>query len=250
MGEYDKYLLDKNSSTYKRRIIVRVITLIFVVCLSTFLVWKLYPYVEFIKTQEGRKYLKSVVDDNMLKGVLLFTSFQALQVIIPVLPPLQIVSGMVFGIVLGTVLSIVGIVVGSTVVFFLVKWIGYPFVQTMIDDKKLHRFKFLYDENKVVTIMAIMFLVPGFPKDMLTFVLPLTKLSKKDFFFVIMPARVPALVLSSVVGGCIRNEHYIAAAVFSVCVLVLSTIGIIYRNKIVESFHKKRAESKKNKTSE
>ncbi len=244
MGEYDKYLLDKNSSTYKRRIIVRVITLVLVLAVSTYLVFKLYPYVEFIKTKEGRQYLKSIVDDNMLKGVLLFIACQALQVIIPVLPPLQIVSGMLFGSVLGTLLSILGIVLGSTVVFFLVKWLGYSFVQTMLDEKKLHRFKFLYDENKVVTIMAIMFLVPGFPKDMLTFVLPLTKMSKKDFFFVIMPARVPALVLSSVVGGCIRSENYIAAGVFSVCVLALSVIGILYRDKIVEKFHREHSKNK------
>ena len=89
-----------------------------------------------------------------------------------------------------------------------------------------------------------MFLVPGFPKDMLTFVLPLTKMSKKDFFFVIMPARVPALVLSSVVGGCIRSGNYIAAGVFSVCVLVLSVIGILYRDKIVEKFHREHSKNK------
>ncbi len=238
MGEYDKLLLDKNAASYKRRLTVKLIALFVFLALSAFGIYKLYPYAGMLRSSEGRDYLKAVVDDNIVKGASLFVSLQALQVILGVIPPLQIVGGVLFGFFWGTVFSVIGIFLGSTVVFVLVKIIGYPLVQTMFSEEKLNKFKFLHDENKVMAVLSLMYIFPGFPKDLLTYFVPLTKVSKKDFFFVLMPLRIPAIVMSGVVGGSIRSENYTAAVFFAVIVIIASILGIIFRNRILSYFHK------------
>lgn len=238
MGEYDKLLLDKNSSSYKRRLAMKLLTLVLFVCIMAYGIYRLYPYAGLLRTGEGREQLKELVRENIFKGAVVFVTLQALQIVMGVIPPLQILGGVLFGILPGMLLSMTGLFLGSAIVFVLVKLIGYPLVQMMFSDKKISKIKFLNDDNNVVTVFALMFLIPGFPKDILTYLVPLTKISKRDFFLLILPARIPAIVMSAVVGGSIRSGHYILAAIFSAIVIILSALGIIFRKRIADRLHR------------
>lgn len=239
MGEYDKLHLDKNSATYKRRLATKIILLVLVVGVLCFATIKLYPYAALLKTKEGRDNLKEVIERNELKGAILFTALQAAQIILGVVPPLQILGGMLFGAFWGSVYSIIGIFLGSLVVFVLVKLIGYPIVQLFFDEKKISKYKFLQDEEKVVTGFALLYLLPGFPKDILTYLLPLTKIKKRDFFYVIIPARIPAIIISGVVGASIRNERFVLAVVASVIVIAITALGLIFRGRIMAKIQRR-----------
>lgn len=246
MGEYDKLHLDKNSPTYKRRLTTKIILLVLVLGALCFATVKLYPYAALLKTKEGREFLKGVIEENEIKGALLFTALQCAQIILGVVPPLQILGGMLFGAFWGSVYSAIGIYIGSTIVFVLVKLIGYPIVQLFFDEKKISKYKFLQDEQKVVTGFALLYLLPGFPKDILTYLLPLTKIKKRDFFYVIIPARLPAIIISGIVGESIRNENFAVAIIFSVLVIMVTAIGLIFRTKIMAKFQQ-RIEKNKSK---
>ncbi len=246
MGEYDKLQLDKNSATYKRRLITKILLLVIVGGAFVFMAVKLYPFAAHLKTNEGREYLKGIIEENEIKGAILFTSLQAAQIILGVVPPLQILGGMLFGTVKGAIFSTVGIYLGSVVVFVLVKLIGYPIVQLFFDEKKISKYKFLQNEQKVVTGFALLYLLPGFPKDILTYLLPLTKIKKRDFFYVIIPARIPAVIISAVVGASIRDENYVLAITCSVIVIIVTGFGLFFRGRIMDKFQH-RIEKNKNK---
>lgn len=246
MGEYDKLHLDKSSATYKRRLATKIILLVLVVGALCFAAIKLYPYAALLKTKDGREYLKEVIEENELRGALLFTGLQCAQIILGVVPPLQILGGMLFGAFWGSVYSTVGIYLGSVVVFLLVKMIGYPIVQIFFDERKISKYKFLQDEQKVVSGFALLYLLPGFPKDILTYLLPLTKIKKRDFFYVIIPARIPAIVISGIVGASIRDENYVLAIVSSVIVIAITAIGLIFRSKIMAKFQQRIEKNKSN----
>ncbi len=239
MGEYDKLLLDKQSSSYKRTLIGKIIVLVLFVVVIIFATIKFYPYAGMLKTQEGRDALTELIKENEVKGALLFTALQAVQIILGVVPPLQILGGMLFGAFWGTVFSAIGIYLGSTVVFILVKLIGYPIVQLFFSEKKISKYKFLQDEEKVVTFFALLYLLPGIPKDILTYILPLSKMKKRDFFYVVIPARLPAIILSGVVGQSIRDGRFVLAIIVSVIVFVITFLGIIFRNRIMAKFQQK-----------
>ncbi len=239
MGEYDKLELDKNSPTYKRRLITKILLLVLVAGAIVFAVIKLYPFASLLKTDEGREYLKNIIEENEVRGAILFTSLQAAQIILGVVPPLQILGGMLFGAVKGAIFSAIGIYLGSVVVFVLVKLIGYPIVQLFFDEKKISKYKFLQDGQKVVTGFALLYLLPGFPKDILTYLLPLTKIKKRDFFYVIIPARIPAVIISAVVGASIRDENYALAIIFSVIVIIVTGLGLLFRSRIMAKFQRR-----------
>ena len=55
-------------------------------------------------------------------------------------------------------------------IFLLVKKIGTPIVEAFVDEKQLKKFKFLQDERKLTGILIVLYLIPGIPKDVLTYI--------------------------------------------------------------------------------
>ena len=240
MQKKEEVILDKSSPKYKRRLRFKIATLVVYLLVMTVITIFLFPYAKLLGSSEGREHLTDYVADHRRNGVIVFVTIQAVQILIAVMPPIQILGGVMFGPVMGTVYSLLGVVIGSIVVYFLVKLIGYPVVEMLFDEKKIKKFKFLQNEKKVEMILFVLFIFPGIPKDMLTYLVPLTKIPTRRFFLFILPARIPAIILSAMVGSSISGGHFVVACVLSAFVVLSSFLGIMYRDKIIDKFHSRR----------
>src|SRR5512136_2414185 len=96
---------------------------------------------------------------------------QAAQVVIFFIPGeiVQIAGGYIFGTILGTVYSVTGIFLATVIVFFATRLIGYSLVKVVVPSKELEKFAFLANSPKSEIAMFVLFLVPGVPKDVLTY---------------------------------------------------------------------------------
>ena len=88
----------------------------------------LIPMISVLKTNEGMDRLLNYIKEKEALGILIFIGIQALQVIIPLIPPIQIIGGVLFGSVMGSVYSCIGIYLGMSIVFVIVRIFGYPIV--------------------------------------------------------------------------------------------------------------------------
>ena len=173
--------------------------------------------------------------------MLIFTAIQAVQVIIAIVPPIQIVGGLLFGWFFGAILSFAGVLLGSLVIFLLVKKIGTPVVEAFVDEKQIKKFKFLQDERKLTGILIVLYLIPGIPKDVLTYIVPLTKISTRDFFMYVMPCRLPAIVMSTVLGSNVGSGNFKIAVGIIAAFMVIGIIGFFFKDTILNKIkqHKK-----------
>ncbi|WP_124098110.1 VTT domain-containing protein [Ruminococcus sp. Marseille-P6503] len=206
---------------------------------ATYLMW---PFISSLKTDEGMESIRETLSRyGSVAGVLIFTAIQAVQVIIAIVPPIQIVGGLLFGWFFGAVLSFVGVVLGSLVIFLLVKKIGTPVVEAFVDEKQIKKFKFLQDERKLTGILIVLYLIPGIPKDVLTYIVPLTKISTKDFFMYVMPCRLPAIVMSTVLGSNVGSGNFRIAVIIVAAFMVIGIIGFFFKDAILNKIkqHKK-----------
>lgn len=167
-------------------------------------------------------------------GILVFLFVQTVQVIIAVIPPIQVVGGVMFGWFWGAVLSFAGVYLGSFIIYTLVKKIGSPIVEAFVNEKQLNKFKFLQDEKKLTGILIILYLIPGIPKDVITYIVPLTKVSKRDFFLYVMPFRIPAIIMSTILGSSVGKGNYVAAAVVLGALVVIGIAGFFFKDKTVQ----------------
>lgn len=178
------------------------------------------PLLQFVSEPER---FRAWVDTHGLWGRLAFLGMVVLQVIVAVIPgePLEIAAGYAFGFVEGTLLCMLGMTIGGVLVFAFVRRFGIRAVEVFIPREKIESLKFLQNTKRVCIILVAAFLLPGTPKDVLSYCAGLTKIRFVHWLWITSVCRLPSIVTSTMGGNALgRGEATQAVLVFAV------TIGI------------------------
>ncbi|MEE1244450.1 MAG: VTT domain-containing protein [Acutalibacteraceae bacterium] len=189
------------------------------------------PMIQFVSDPEK---FRNWVNESGIWGRICFVLMVMFQVIVAFVPgePLEIGAGYAFGTFEGTLLCIVGITLGSIIVFELVRKFGIKLVEVFFTFEKIKSAKFLQDEKKLALITFLMFFLPGTPKDLLTYVLGLSKVKRTDLLILAGVARLPSIITSTVGGSLLGTEKYLfAVIVFGITFLISAAGWIIYNRK-------------------
>ncbi len=170
-----------------------------------------------------------------------FVAIRAFQTVIKIIPaePLEIGSGYLYGTVGGMLLCLAGSMIGSLVIIALSRVFGRRLVNVFIPVEKIDSLKFLQNKKRVYSTLFFIYLIPGTPKDILTYAASITNLNMKKFLFITGIARIPSILTSTWCGEQLINKNYALAAVIFVATAILSVIcGAVY-NKITSNRDKK-----------
>lgn len=218
-----------------KKLIKTICVVVFVAVMSAVTVVCI-PLVKMLTTEEGRAGLEALVEKNLVLGIGAYLLLQVLQVVVALIPGgvIQILGGVLFGKLWGTILCFLGLLLGEMVVFAVVRKFGMPIVEAFIDSKGMKKFDFLNNSKKLEMTVFILFLIPGIPKDILTYIAPLTKIKPTAFYVLSMISRLPAVLLSIVFGANLSDGNIISAVIIFSVVAVLGAVGILYKDKAVE----------------
>ena len=78
--------------------------------------------------------------------------------------------------------------------FYAARLLGYPLVRLLVPPTQLEKFSFMLSSSKSEAAMFILFLIPGIPKDILTYIAGITPVKPLRFFVIITIGRLPALL--------------------------------------------------------
>jgi uncharacterized membrane protein YdjX (TVP38/TMEM64 family) len=236
--------LEKNK---KKKLIAYVFLIAAFLSVVVYLGIRLGPRITELaqKPQELKDMLKSFG----WKGVLIFIGLQVLQVVVAAIPGefVQIAGGYIYGTFAGTLYSLAGIVTGSVLVFAVARLIGYPVVKIFVAPKQLEKFSFMMNSKRSEAAMFILFLIPGIPKDILTYIAGLTPVKPLKFFAIITIGRLPALLGSSIIGHSTQQGNYGIAITVSTIAVILFAVGLIFRDRIIDWANKLIKNNDKNK---
>ena len=193
-----------------------------------------YVGVPMVRMARDPQQFQAWVDRSGIWGRLLFVGMVYLQVIVALIPgePLELAGGYAFGALEGTLLSMAGIVLGSWTIFSLVRRLGPKFVEVFFPEKEMKRLAFLKNPKKAKVLAFILMTIPGTPKDLLSYFAGLTPLTLKQWLSIVVIARIPSLVTSTVSGGAAGEENYLLAGITLAITLALSGAGMLYYRKI------------------
>ena len=226
----------------KNKKIIKFAALVIFLLVTLALTVVCLPMVPMLMSEEGRVRLEEIVGgivrENLFLGIGAFLLLQILQVVVALIPGglVQILGGVIFGSFWGTVLCLLGTLFGEMIVFYIVRKLGMPLVEAIIDAKGIKRLSFLQDEKKCELAVFILFLLPVMPKDALTYLAPLLNIKPATFFILSMLARSPGLIISNVFGSSLSEGNTVIAAVMFVIVAVIGLVCILYRDKIINAF--------------
>lgn len=222
----------------KNKKIVGIIAVILAIIFSLavfFFIGK--PLISFVS--EPQKF-RDWVESFGIFGRVIFVAMIVLQVIVAIIPgePFEMAAGYAFEVVEGTLLCILGAVIGSVIVFLLVRKFGMMLVEVFFSKEKIESLKFLQNTKKLTLLFFIIMLIPGTPKDLLSYFAPLTKMSLKNWVLIVAASRIPSVITSAISGDALGSENYILAIVSLTITAVLSLIGIIIYKKISDKENK------------
>lgn len=180
-------------------------------------------------------------------GFILLQSFQVVAAPIPG-EVTGLLGGFLFGKFTGIILSTIGLTVGSFLAFKLSRKFGRPFVERVVSPSTIGRFDYLL-HHKGAFIIFLMFLIPGFPKDYLCYILGLGHLSTSQFLVIGATGRLLGTVMLTLGGDYLRHHEYYKFFILTGAAIVIILIAYAYKDKLerffrlwhISSYRKKKA---------
>jgi uncharacterized membrane protein YdjX (TVP38/TMEM64 family) len=166
---------------------------------------RLQPYYAVISDKQQIGGLFRAAGDWAPIVYMLLEVAQVLTMFWPV--PLELAGGFLFGLTWGLVYSMIGLTAGAVLAFLLGRWLERTYLSRIIDPEKLKSFRKLMQREGAVAAFII-FLVPGVPKDFVSYVLGFTALSLKFFVVAVAIFRLPSTFLLTLQGAEAAKGHY------------------------------------------
>jgi len=199
-----------------------------------------------VRLYQDKKFLKETVRSWGWMAPLVFIAIQAIQVIISPIPG-EItgpVGGALFGTWLGLFYSTIGLTLGTLFCFWVGRRWGEPLVRPWLSEHNWNRMTFVIEAEGVI-ICFIIYLLPGFPKDITSYLFGISPMPFWIFAVVSTVARIPGTWASSYFGAHVAEQQYIYAIAFLAVVVALCLPLYYYREPFIKRFHKPRADKDK-----
>ena len=155
------------------------------------------PLIQFAREPDR---FRDWVDAQGPWGPLLFMGMVVLQIVVAIIPgePLEIVAGYAFG---------------ALEVFFPLD--------------KLQSLHFLQNQRRLTFWVFFLFFLPGTPKDVLCYIVGMTKLPLRSWLLISAVAPVPSIVTSTIGGDALGMGNYAFAALVFGITIVISSLGLL-----------------------
>ncbi len=237
--------MDEKKKRNIKEVVKNLLPILIFVILAVIITLIFLPEIKKLATDEGREAFKSFVDSFGIFGWLIGLGISLLQIFVAFIPgePVEIVMGFVFGPVWGTVICLLANLIASLGIFFFVKRFGLRFIKRAVGDKELTKFKFLSNEKRLELAVLLLFLIPGTPKDVLLYIVPLSKIRFIRYIFITTIARIPSVVTSTVLGDSIAEGNYITAVIVFIITALVAFLGIIFANRYIDRKKKNSTDS-------
>ena len=221
----------------KLPLIIFIIIFVAVTVVLTVLFW---PFIKDLRNPEYRENFSLWVKELGFKGWFILLGLQILQIVVSFIPggPVELIAGAAYGAWGGLGICLAGCVFSASLIFFTVKKFGLPLVKRFFGEENIKTWGFLKDVRKTTMVVFIVFIIPGTPKDMLTWLGPLSGLSLLQFVVISTFARTPAILCTTIMGDSMIQGNWIVFLMLFFFTALIGMLGILFKDKIVKKFSK------------
>ena len=213
----------------------------------TWLVMTEHPSLQFIvRLYRDKYFLRDTVAAWGWMAPVVFIVIQALQVVISPIPG-EItgpVGGALFGTAWAVVYSTVGLTVGTLICFGIGRRWGEPLVRPWLSEHHWNKMNFILEAEGAI-LCFILYLIPGFPKDIISYLWGISPMPFWVFAVVSTVARIPGTWISSYFGAHVGEQQYLYAGAFIAAITAICLPVYYYRDRLIRHFHKPGARARR-----
>jgi uncharacterized membrane protein YdjX (TVP38/TMEM64 family) len=227
---------------------------LFLCILAGFAFFLVYQYNSQLWTQVVKIY-DSLYNKHELKRFILsfgaysplaYILLQIIQVIVAPIPggAIEFLGGYLFGVKAGFIYSMIGLMLGSWAAFSLARIFEKIAVEKFVSERTRKKFDYLVEHEGVI-LSFILFLLPGFPKDALCYILGLTPMHLGIFLIISTIGRIPGTLIATLQGAkAFEHQYYTFGILLGGSALVILAF-YIYHEEIHHLVKKLKGEKRK-----
>lgn len=225
-----------NKQNKKRKIVLKITVIILSILAVALVCYAFFPLLKNINTEEGRLSFKAKVNSMGLKGFLLLYLLETVQILFVVIPgePIELLYGMCYGSIKGAIYLTITVFLNTIIVYYIVKKFGRKVLDFFFTEEKIEKFeqKEIFNrEDKIEHILALLFFLPGTPKDMLLYIGAFLPISKWKFICISTFARFPSVITSTIAGSGITNNNLKVTVVTYIITGIIALIITLFDRK-------------------
>ena len=219
--------LDIRRKTLRRRVLVAIAVAAIGIAAAC---WEYLP--GLLAWLADPRAVRAFVADNAVMSRLAMLGINIVQIFLAFLPgePVELASGYAFGFWEGTALCLVASGFATSIIYWATRRWGWRLVGLFFDRNLLARFSWLNNAKRLELVMLVIFLIPGTPKDFLTYFAGLTKMRFAPVMLIATFGRIPSIVTSTAAASAVGSGNWlVAGAVVVASALLIALGGLAYR---------------------
>lgn len=207
--------IDVRRKALRRRVLIGLVA---AAAITALLCWEYLP--GLLAWLADARAVRAFVSDHAFVSRLAMLGINIVQVLLAFLPgePVELASGYAFGFWEGTALCLVASGLATSAIYWATRRWGWKLVGLFFDRSLFDRFSWLKSAKRLELIMLIVFLIPGTPKDFLTYFAGLTNMRFLPVVLIATFGRIPSIVTSTIAASAVGSGNWPLVA----CTLVAS----------------------------
>ncbi|MGI6727788.1 MAG: TVP38/TMEM64 family protein [Anaerovoracaceae bacterium] len=191
-----------------------------------------YPeFIDQFRTMEG---VNSFLARYKTIGVFVLIGLQVIQILLSVIPGqfIQFAAGYAYGFWFGYILAMIGIAIGTLITFYMARLLGKDAMHVIFGEARITKFVNQLNSKKAFAIILVLFLIPGLPKDLVTYAAGVSEFRFKPFLILSLAGRTPALMGTIMMGSMLHKGSYFGLIVLGIGAIVAFFICFIKRHQL------------------
>ena len=227
--------MEFTDSANNRRLALRAIAIIVFISLSTYLFVHFDLYLFFKDRQKIINFILAYPYDEVV-----FILLQIAQVVAAPIPGelTGFIGGYIYGPVLGTIYSTIGLTLGSWLAFILAHFFGMPLLEKIVKPAVIEKFDH-FMEHQGILVSFFLFLIPGFPKDYLCYIMGVSTMPVRIFLIISAAGRLFGTIMLSITGSSARQGHYFLLGCFVGAGIIIFIAAYYNQEKLLEILKKR-----------
>lgn len=226
----------------KRNLIYLVTLLVAICAVLLYIFWQEgFLYQILFQLEESIKMGEEVRQKILAYGnlaPLIFVGLQIFQVILAPIPgeASGVLGGYLFGAWPGFIYSTIGLTLGSWIAFGVGRLLDNLITERLHQTKVYQKFNHLVCRGDFV-VPFILFLLPGFPKDSLSYLLGLSTMPLPVFLLVAAVGRIPGTLMLSFQGAEVYQGNYMKLGILLLLSACIALPCYLFRKRIHTWLH-------------
>ena len=219
--------IDVRRKALRRRVLIGLVA---AAAITALLCWEYLP--GLLAWLADARAVRAFVSDHAFVSRLAMLGINIVQVLLAFLPgePVELASGYAFGFWEGTALCLVASGLATSMIYWATRRWGWKLVGLFFDRSLFDRFSWLKSAKRLELIMLIVFLIPGTPKDFLTYFAGLTNMRFLPVVLIATFGRIPSIATSTIAASAVGSGNWpLVACTLVASAFLLAVGGLMYR---------------------